>query len=317
MAHRHAYIAILLFAGLATLGLLRWPNDASAHGTIPIMVSLSFGVVEAEVPVDTATVGDALLRLAIDTESAIVSPPPSAALTPNLTITITPVRTVQVLDGAESPYDLVSAATTVGDALVTAGITLAPLDTVHPKRTASLVAGTEIMITRIEEVERTETIVVPYHMLVAADAAMLWGNEKVVVVGENGAAEEDVLLRFVNGELTNRTVLAYRLLHPPVHKEVRRGTKIVIDEIYEGNGSWYAYKHCDCAASVRYPRGTWLRVTNLLNGKQVIVITNDWGPDPSVHPDRIIDLDAVPFKRLYPLWKGVIPVRVEHLVTSE
>jgi rare lipoprotein A (peptidoglycan hydrolase) len=40
---------------------------------------------------------------------------------------------------------------------------------------------------------------------------------------------------------------------------------------------------------------------------------NDWGPDRSVHPDRVIDLDSVAFKKLASLGAGVIDVRVQLL----
>src|SRR4030043_947087 len=63
-----------------------------------------------------------------------------------------------------------------------------------------------------------------------------------------------------------------------------------IDIMTEGIASWYKYKNCDCAASPDYPKGTKLKVTNIKNNKSVVVNINDWGPDRSVHPDRVVDL---------------------------
>jgi len=79
----------------------------------------------------------------------------------------------------------------------------------------------------------------------------------------------------------------------------------------EGVASWYKYKGCNCAASPDYPKGTKLKVTNTDNGKSIVVKVNDWGPDRSVFPNRVIDLDAVAFKKIAPKSAGLCKVKVE------
>ncbi|MCX6740406.1 MAG: septal ring lytic transglycosylase RlpA family protein [Candidatus Parcubacteria bacterium] len=79
----------------------------------------------------------------------------------------------------------------------------------------------------------------------------------------------------------------------------------------EGVASWYKYKSCNCAASPDYPKGTKLKVTNVDNGKSIIVKVNDWGPDRSVHPNRVIDLDVVAFKQIAKKSAGLCKVKVE------
>jgi hypothetical protein len=79
-----------------------------------------------------------------------------------------------------------------------------------------------------------------------------------------------------------------------------------------GTASWYKYKGCDCAASPDYPKGTKLLVTNLDNNQSVVVKVNDYGPDRSIFPDRIIDLDKVAFAKLGKLSRGVLKnIKVE------
>jgi hypothetical protein len=79
-----------------------------------------------------------------------------------------------------------------------------------------------------------------------------------------------------------------------------------------GAASWYKYKNCDCAASPDYPKGTRVRVTNLDNGKSLVVKINDWGPERDKHPNRVIDLDKTAFKKLGSLSRGLLKnVRVE------
>lgn len=87
------------------------------------------------------------------------------------------------------------------------------------------------------------------------------------------------------------------------------------DKLMEfGAASWYKYKNCDCAASPDYPKGTKVKVTNLENGKSVIVKINDWGPERDKHPDRVIDLDKTVFKKLGKLSRGILKmVKVEKI----
>lgn len=92
------------------------------------------------------------------------------------------------------------------------------------------------------------------------------------------------------------------LIHLPYAKLV-----VLKDKNMEvGHASWYAYKYCNCAASPDYPKGTELKVTNLENGKSVVVVVNDYGPNRSIFPERIIDLDKVAFQQIGSLGEGVL-----------
>lgn len=80
-----------------------------------------------------------------------------------------------------------------------------------------------------------------------------------------------------------------------------------------GQASWYKCMGGDYAASVEYPRKTFLKVTNLENNKSVVVKVNDFGPDRSIFPNRVVDLDVVAFKKIADKRLGVINVKVEKL----
>ncbi len=80
-----------------------------------------------------------------------------------------------------------------------------------------------------------------------------------------------------------------------------------------GKASWYKYKEGLFAASPDFVKGTKLRVYNTDNGKFVDVTINDYGPDRTKHPDRVIDLDRVAFEKISSLNAGIINVRVEVL----
>jgi D-alanyl-D-alanine carboxypeptidase len=83
-----------------------------------------------------------------------------------------------------------------------------------------------------------------------------------------------------------------------------------------GKASWYKYKEGLFAASPDFVKGTKLRVYNTGNGKFVDVTVNDYGPDRTKHPDRVVDLDRVAFQKISPLNAGVINVRIEVLKTE-
>ena len=78
-----------------------------------------------------------------------------------------------------------------------------------------------------------------------------------------------------------------------------------------GTASWYDYDLAGIenysashrtAATRDWPRGTMLHVCSWFEKtKCVNVMVNDYGPDASVHPDRIIDLSSYAFKQLFPL----------------
>ena len=99
-------------------------------------------------------------------------------------------------------------------------------------------------------------------------------------------------------------------------------TKIVeeMKKVDFGKASWYDYdlagigdyskSHRTCA-SRKYKRGTYLSVS--YEGKSVVCLVNDYGPDGSIHPDRIIDLSSFAYQQLSSLDTGIINVSVREL----
>ncbi len=64
-------------------------------------------------------------------------------------------------------------------------------------------------------------------------------------------------------------------------------------------------------ASYSYPFNTLLKVTNVKNGKEVIVRVNDRGPNKRL--DRVIDLSRKAFQEIGELREGLITVTVEKI----
>lgn len=83
------------------------------------------------------------------------------------------------------------------------------------------------------------------------------------------------------------------------------------DILTVGTASWYKFKGGLFAASPDFAKGSVLRVYNLANGKFVDVTVNDYGPNRTLHPDRVVDLDKVAFNKIASTRDGVIKIRIE------
>jgi rare lipoprotein A (peptidoglycan hydrolase) len=80
---------------------------------------------------------------------------------------------------------------------------------------------------------------------------------------------------------------------------------------YTLKSGWSSVGHRVCATR-DFKRGTTIRVTNLDNGKTVDCLVTDFGPDASIHPDRIVDLSSTAFSHLALLSSGLIKnVKIE------
>jgi rare lipoprotein A (peptidoglycan hydrolase) len=84
---------------------------------------------------------------------------------------------------------------------------------------------------------------------------------------------------------------------------------------HTGVASWYYHQNGLFAASTKFKKGSVVRVINQANDKYVDVVINDYGPSVKKHPDRIIDLDKVAFKKIAHLKTGIISIIVCPLKT--
>lgn len=75
------------------------------------------------------------------------------------------------------------------------------------------------------------------------------------------------------------------------------------------NGEIFSQKKLTCACNV-LPLGTWIKVTNLRNGRTVVVKVND-----RIHPRmrRVVDLSRAAAEKLGYISRGLTRVKVEPL----
>jgi len=100
---------------------------------------------------------------------------------------------------------------------------------------------------------------------------------------------------------------------------------ILINSLNANTASWYG-KECEgqymanmqkfdpwryTCASWHYPFNTKLKVTNIANGKHIVVTVTDRGPAKRLN--RAIDLSMIAFKQIADLETGLIQVRIEKL----
>jgi D-alanyl-D-alanine endopeptidase (penicillin-binding protein 7) len=98
--------------------------------------------------------------------------------------------------------------------------------------------------------------------------------------------------------------------------EMPVGRAIVLfnpDVLTVGWASWYKFKGGLFAASPDFTKGSTLRVYNIDTNKSIDVTVNDWGPDRSKHPDRVVDLDYQAFQKIADTGSGLVKVRIEPL----
>ncbi len=200
---------------------------------------------------------------------------------------------------------------TVREAVRESGVKLNPADKVEPELDNLIYDNLEIVITRIEHKEIVETKEIGYEVVEKKDKNLKWRTKKVKQKGKKGEKEIKYLVTYKNGEEVKRKKLSFRIVKKPVEEITVIGTKIKVGKKQRGRASWYAYTGKMAAASITFPKGTWLRVTAMNSGKQIFVVVNDYGPMAST--GKILDLDKVAFQKLAPLGAGVIEVKVEEI----
>ena len=122
------------------------------------------------------------------------------------------------------------------------------------------------------------------------------------------------------------TLLCLLLLSLPTMRIEAKAVKQGQGSIQTGLTSWYGGSEnlnkntangevfdpeAMTAAMWDVPFNTRFKVTNLANGKSVVVRINDRGPNRRLN--RLIDLSRNSFKQICPLSKGLCKVRVERL----
>ncbi|MGH3474816.1 MAG: transglycosylase family protein [Aeromicrobium sp.] len=160
-----------------------------------------------------------------------------------------------------------SSAPRVKDALKEADVTLDKDDEVNLGRGALLSEGDRLTVTRIEMIDKTETVDVKPPVEYKDDADMEKGTTKVLEAGKPGKARENVLITKADGKVRNRLVLTSEKLEKPVKRVVARGTAeapsvasgSVWDKIAEceSGGNWSINTGNGYYGGLQFSAATW------------------------------------------------------------
>jgi len=198
---------------------------------------------------------------------------------------------------------------TVGEFLKEKGISVGEKDEVQPALDSVVKNGMEIQISRVSEEEIKEKLALPYPQIQKPDPSLVKGRTKVVQAGQTGFKVRTYRLVKKDGQVISKELIKEELLQEPKAEIIAYGTKII--SYGRGVASFYLPSSQMLAASNVVPKGQWVRVVNLANGRSVDVLVVGGG----LRSDRIIDLTTAAFQALgAPLSQGLIlDVRLEKI----
>jgi len=319
MQHRRTLSLIVAFTGLALVSL-QFAKNLSNQVPAAEAAGLTATQVSADVPTDRApeiyrgsflyTTADAMLKalgVTIYREDKIVAFP-DPALGIGSTISVYRAQLVSIAD-AGNATETRTWAKTVGDVLTEQRVSIGSEDIVDPPQATTITLSDQpfhINITRVQENQAVESQSIDYDVQYVDDPNLEKGKQQVTQAGEEGLLERTYTLRYENGALVSKTLIDKTVVKEPVTKIVHNGTKVV--SYGTGTASWYGGVPALTAAHRTLPMGTVVKVTNLSNGKSVIVTIADRGPFVG---GRIIDLSSDAFAQIASLGSGVANVKIE------
>jgi len=204
-----------------------------------------------------------------------------------------------------------SLAQNIREAITENKIEIGRLDKAEPDFNSPLTTNLKIVLTRINVEEKIIPEDIPFKVVSKNDPKLGWREKKIEQRGEKGILEVLYKITYKNNKEISRVVLSKNIAKEPVNEINVQGTFMDLGKANKGQGTWYAFKGGLYAASTTIPRGGFAKVTNLANGKSVVVEINDYGPQGK---GRIIDLDKVAFTKIASIGAGVIGVKVEQIL---
>jgi uncharacterized protein YabE (DUF348 family) len=264
------------------------------------------------VVVTALQVQDALEEIELD--GALIDhvhPPRSAPVRAGMTITYERAVPLFVHDEGKRKR-IITNASTVREVVDELGIKLGKRDYLEPRAGTEPTPRMRIRVMRVGIRTVTEHVTLGYQTILRRVSDLEVGLRKVLQEGIGGLKMQRVRITYVNGEPAERAIVGQKVVRLPRDRIIAIGSGYpgcgACDDGTEvGEATWYSQADGMTAAHKTLPFGTVVRVENLANGRTITVTINDRGPYAS---GRIIDLSDEAFRRLAPLSKGVIDVRI-------
>lgn len=242
----------------------------------------------------------------------IVTAFPDPSLGLGSVVTVQRALSVEITEGKKT-YILRTWQETVGEMLADKKIELGEEDRISPSPDTVLTLGSKVVITRVARTVVSELETIPFESREVENPNLWRGERTVSQDGENGQREKKYLLVREDGELVSKTLVSNSIIKQMVAKITQIGTKLRIGKTYSGRATYYENNYGTKVATDMFKKGTELRVTNLNNGKSIIV-RNDGCICGAT--GVLIDLNPAYFQQLGgTLAQGVLQnVRVEEIL---
>lgn len=235
---------------LAEVGITLGDNDrlilagqnVSIQGDLPSVPMISLKVLRAvsvtlqgdesrQFESSAPTLGQALSEQGINlTNADQLEPSAETALTEPITVTLMRAQPLEIVLGDET-ISMETAATTVGDALAEAGISLQGLDRSEPAEDQAIPTDRSIRVVRVIETVTLEQESIAHQTEWQADDEAELDTTSVVQLGQDGVVASRLRVRLEDGEEISRQEEGERVLVEPQTQINGYGTKIVLRTI--------------------------------------------------------------------------------------
>ncbi len=141
-----------------------------------------------------------------------------------LAIEVRTPKSIVIVDG-DSELPLVVTATTVDEALTSAGVSVGKRDRVEPEPQTALADGDTVTIERFTTKKRTEVETVPFRTVTRQTDDLYTDEQKVEQDGRPGERTLTYRVRFIGDEKLGEKLVSTKVTRKPVDKVVLVGTK--------------------------------------------------------------------------------------------
>jgi uncharacterized protein YabE (DUF348 family) len=180
-------------------------------------------------------------------------------------------KPVTLFDGGQAPKEIQATALSVGDLLTQQGVPLHDQDTVSPGRTAPVLPGMTVQVTRVRSEERTERRLIAPPVKKIKDPGMPIGSVVVEDPGEPGEQIVTSLVTLANGKETDRKQLSMQEISPARPSRIRVGAKSTVNSApvaeegsvwdrlarCESGGNWAANTGNGYYGGLQFDKATW------------------------------------------------------------
>jgi len=173
------------------------------------------------------TLAEALWEQGIVLQQAdYIDPSADTLLDRALTVTLRRSQPLTIISG-EISYQILSAASTVGDVLAQSGFTLQGLDYSEPDASTRVPDDGTIRVVRVQEEIIAEEAAIPYTTERISDPEINVGEEQILQAGVNGVQSTTIRVRYEDGLEVSREEISQDVIQAPLTERIAYGGNIV------------------------------------------------------------------------------------------